>query len=877
MLTSCKALSVVAMSLVLKRLSAPRLEARSSSEPQLSRLPPGLTVDELPRYRRRRPPQHLCPQDNLRPARDASFKAVKSEYRRRFLSYPLQASTEQASQYVRHGSPARAPLLRRRTSLRTEGDLLVRESELRARFKRLQGAQRAELARRPTTLRMEGEMETRTEHLERFCEPGSGARRAELSKRRTQLQLEGELARDTESRASFAPPAPPAERRPQLRRRATNLRLDADQSAQLSSEYRALFADFPLRDPPVRRRPPQGNLAPGPGQMEKVTEKRAHFVDWTGVAERPRPHRRSSSLKLEMEMAGGSGGGAVLPEYRERFVEFPAVARPAAASRAQAQSLRLEGDLLTETEKSAQFVDHYSPVARRRQRPPSGGDPEGSGTGALPPLATAAQRPAAGKRSEDQATRDQQEERRLQRLQEQRRQRQLEEQQREQQARLIQLQRELRARAPPAGLEPVFPATAPGFRDQPQPQPQAQAPLSRGLSLDSPAARRRAQRRPSQASATGAAPATATATPPTPRKAPNSPARTPPTPRKVRARHQYDKSPPHTPKKSTPKKAPATPRVGSPSPSVGSGRRRPASASPHRQQQQQQQEQAKGARPADTQLQDAEESAANLQSPPPQPQPQPQQLLAVPVSEEKPAQPTPGAVPQTASLPPLPPPAPAPAPAPAPESKSSSGCIGGTTDRRLTKLRPEPEAAERRRLRPAAPGEVYRAFHVLEKPEKTVTFEMDVRPPTRGRSVSRSGRGSRCSDDRGSCSLDRALSPGYRMHVLNVDDNGNSAPQRQPDVASTDTEGTAAAPRPTSPTARRASSPLPLPRRRGSHIRRDNARHAFIVLDNDNGNNDNGNNSNLNNNNNTTRSGMLDVPRGRGGWVPSWYNAPTSI
>ncbi|XP_047112186.1 uncharacterized protein LOC124788944, partial [Schistocerca piceifrons] len=280
------------------------------------------TVDELPRYRRRRPPQHLCPQDNLRPARDASFKAVKSEYRRRFLSYPLQreeharharrprdllrlegeadfsaeyrdrfvafprqrprlsrlsaaggsmlqASTEQASQYVCHGSPARAPLLRRRTSLRTEGDLLVRESELRARFKRLQGAQRAELARRPTTLRMEGEMETRTEHLERFCEPGSGARRAELSKRRTQLQLEGELARDTESRASFAPPVPAAERRPPLRRRATNLRLDAEQSAQLSSEYRALFADFPQRDPPVRRRPPQGNLAPGPGEMEK--------------------------------------------------------------------------------------------------------------------------------------------------------------------------------------------------------------------------------------------------------------------------------------------------------------------------------------------------------------------------------------------------------------------------------------------------------------------------------------------------------------------------------------------------------------------------------------------------------------------------------
>ncbi|XP_046994212.1 serine/arginine repetitive matrix protein 1-like [Schistocerca americana] len=791
---------VTALTLTRTRvLSAPRLEARSSSEPQLSRLPPGLTVDELPRYRRRRPPQHLCPQDNLRPARDASFKAVKSEYRRRFLSYPLQreeharharrprdllrlegeadfsaeyrdrfvafprqrprrcrppacsqlappadapmevghpaarrtasrhaaaphlatggrfctrrccrvASTEQASQYVCHGSPARAPLLRRRTSLRTEGDLLVRESELRARFKRLQGAQRAELARRPTTLRMEGEMETRTEHLERFCEPGSGARRAELSKRRTQLQLEGEHARDTESRASFAPP-----------------------SAQLSSEYRALFADFPQRDPPVRRRPPQGNLAPGPGEMEKVTEKRAHFVDWTGVAERPRPHRRSSSLKLEMEMAGGSGGGAVLPEYRERFVEFPAVARPPAATRALAQSLRLEGDLLTETEKSSQFVDHYSPVARRRQRPPSGGDGEGSGTGTgtLPPLATAAQRPAAGKRTEDQATRDQQ-------------------------------------------------------------------------------------------------------------------------------------------------KAPATPRVGSPSPSAGSGRRRPTSASPHRQQTEQQteqQQQTKVARPADTQLEDAEESAANHQSPPP---PQPQQLLAVPVSEEKPAQPTPGAAAQTASLPPLPP----PAPAPAPESKSSSGCIGGTTDRRLTKLRPEPEAAERRRLRPAAPGEVYRAFHVLEKPEKTVTFEMDVRPPTRGRSVSRSGRGSRCSDERGSCSLDRALSPGYRMQVLNVDDNGNSAPQRQPDVAPTDTEGTAAAPRPTSPTARRASSPLPLPRRRGSHIRRDNARHAFIVLDNDNGNNDNGNNSNLNNNNNTTRSGMLDVPRGRGGWVPSWYNAPTSI
>lgn len=464
--------------------------------------------------------------------------------------------------------------------------------------------------------------------------------------------------------------------------------------------------------------------------MKQVTEKRAQFVDFSGIAQRPEPHRRSGSLKIEKGSLKD-----ILPEYRESYVEFPATGRP--PPRKYGDTLKLEGPMLIETEKKAQYRD-YSPVKHRRRQPPD--DDVKYGTPGeditqkypLPEWDWESGRPAAGKKTEDQATKDMQEELRLHRLQLQRRQREIEEEQKEQQRRLIELQRmQQMQRVPPANLEPVFPANASNFREPIRRESVDTGHISRRSSIDhgltrKPSVEKKLQRRPSQAPST----------PPTPKKAPPSPKRsrsvpkkaqpsTPPTPRKtppptppiskrnvaVAKKEVQPSTPP------TPRKAPTSPRLSSP----GNRRRRSSTASDKTEA-----EKVKDA----VEKQPEESTAANgkprLEVPPrdveiPTPLVNSSPVLVPNMAYDREKSATSNPV-----LPPI--------------ESGKNIRIGGTTDSRLTKLKPAPkpvgidiETAERHNLKTPGGQDVFRAFHVLEKPEKTVTFEMDVRPPTRGR------------------------------------------------------------------------------------------------------------------------------------------------
>ncbi|XP_068086334.1 uncharacterized protein [Anabrus simplex] len=432
-------------------LAPPRLEYKSNSEPELrgrsghragsTGFPPGVTVDELIHYRRRRPPSHLRPRDNLHPEQ-GSLKFIKSEYRRRFLSYPfhdkenirvhrrrvrppgdavnfgtevflkaeysesfvefprqrpatnrrprtilgpskdvpMETTTEKSSHYVEF-SPAkqRPPLARKPTTLKYEGDMLVTQSELRAKFIAYEGARRAELTRRPTTLKMEGEMDTMTEKREKYVGYVS-PNRTPIMRQRANLRMEGEMATTTEKRDKYV--AFPSPKRAESRRRPTNLRLEGEIETRTESnskyveygpvkrpellkrltnlhlegeveyipEYKSICVDYPRERPIVKR--PASNLKPE-GEFEKNTEIRSQFMDLSSHIRRPDVQRPSTNLRLE-------GNIESKPEYKDSFVNFP---RERPKLKKQETNLKMEGDFEKMTEKNANFVE-FPPTAR---------------------------------------------------------------------------------------------------------------------------------------------------------------------------------------------------------------------------------------------------------------------------------------------------------------------------------------------------------------------------------------------------------------------------------------------------------------------------------------------------------------------------------
>ncbi|XP_069702644.1 uncharacterized protein [Periplaneta americana] len=464
------------------RLGVPTLEKKSSSDPELGSratiigneagLPPGLTVDELRLYRRRRPPSHLRPKDNLR-TEEGSLKSITSEYRRRYIppallptdkeqnfgedhlvellgasegslvtavntdrdgdhhilvkkgrrrrrpedglrlegevilrpeyhdtfvdfprqrpkvirprthitsesqrQMPMDMLTEKNAQYVFFDSARKAELARRPTTLRNEGELLVKESEIRSRYVPHEGAKKADLARRKTSLRMEGDIETVTEQKEKYVGFTEG-RRAELSKRPTQLTLEGEMDTLTEKNEKYV--YFPSPKRSGLKKRPTNLKLEGEMEkvtenadnfieflegkraemlrrsnnlslegdVQYAPEYRDTFVDFP-RERPVLRRPPASLKQEG--EFDTTTEKNSQFVDFLSRSKRPDLARKPTNLSLEGEIE-------LKPQYRETYIDFP---RQRPKIKKPDASLKPEGEFEKVTEKEAQYVPFSS-------------------------------------------------------------------------------------------------------------------------------------------------------------------------------------------------------------------------------------------------------------------------------------------------------------------------------------------------------------------------------------------------------------------------------------------------------------------------------------------------------------------------------------
>nr|CAD7415309.1 unnamed protein product [Timema poppensis] len=369
-------------------LAASYLEKKSSSEPELNAalkepqqqywttfgrgFPPGVTVDELFHYRRRRAPGHLRPQDNLHPE-GGTLKALKSEYRRCFHTHDLTFDKENESSNANSLSKKRQqyPL----DSLKLEGEFFLqpeyfdtfvdfprqrpfptrprtqihisnddinaeRMSESITQYVCHPGANRAELARIPTSLRSEGEMLMESEFSSSYI-IYKGSQRAESARRNTSLKMEGGMESTTENMEKFVKYISP--KKSELARRTSNLRMEGDM--EKISEIRAKYIGFVCPKRAVlMRRPTSLHLE---GDIERNTEKRAQFIEFLKV-KRTEISKHTSNLKLEGELEHR-------PEYRDFFIDFPR-ARP--LIHRPICNLKPEGIIENMTEKRAQFVEY---------------------------------------------------------------------------------------------------------------------------------------------------------------------------------------------------------------------------------------------------------------------------------------------------------------------------------------------------------------------------------------------------------------------------------------------------------------------------------------------------------------------------------------
>nr|CAD7267274.1 unnamed protein product [Timema shepardi] len=369
-------------------LAASYLEKKSSSEPELNAalkepqqqywttfghgFPPGVTVDELFHYRRRRAPGHLRPQDNLHPE-EGTLKALKSEYRRCFHTHDLTFDKENESsnanslgkkrqQYPLDSLklegefflqpeyfdtfvdfPRHRPFpTRPRTQIHISNDDINAEkmSESITQYVCHPGANRAELARIPTSLRSEGEMLMESEFSSSYI-IYKGSQRAELARRNTSLKMEGGMESTTENMEKFVKYISP--KKSELVRRTSNLRMEGDM--EKISEIRAKYIGFVCPKRAVlMRRPTSLHLE---GDIERNTEKRAQFIEFLKV-KRTEISKPTSNLKLEGELEHR-------PEYRDFFIDFPR-ARP--LIHRPICNLKPEGIIENMTEKRAQFVEY---------------------------------------------------------------------------------------------------------------------------------------------------------------------------------------------------------------------------------------------------------------------------------------------------------------------------------------------------------------------------------------------------------------------------------------------------------------------------------------------------------------------------------------
>ncbi|KAK4877009.1 hypothetical protein RN001_009515 [Aquatica leii] len=356
-----------------------------------SGFPPGITVDELFLYRRKKS-LDASTHDNLT-IEEGSYQKIKSEYKRRFskdifqhialrsikkpndtlkvegdfyfnseyhnefVNYPIdgekvrllrqmdgdhdEESENSDDEQINRKVKNRRHLFRRPTILKLEGDF-YNTTENAEKFVRYLLNQRTTLLRHPTTLKLEGEMETKTENRDKYI-PFAYQSKAPLLKTSTNLHLEGLFNITTENREQFLPikllPRPP------LIKRSTNLHLEGDMD--MEPEYKHVFVPYNNIE---KMRPtfPFNNLKTY-GFLETATEKIEKFVKHDIQPIIP-SLRDIDSKKITL----GNEPIVKKAEYKSKFIEHPRAERN--LNQKPKDYLKLEGDMTATTENKTQFI-----------------------------------------------------------------------------------------------------------------------------------------------------------------------------------------------------------------------------------------------------------------------------------------------------------------------------------------------------------------------------------------------------------------------------------------------------------------------------------------------------------------------------------------
>ncbi|KAF5269884.1 hypothetical protein FQR65_LT05682 [Abscondita terminalis] len=353
--------------------------------------PPGITVDDLYLYRRKKSSD--AARDTLK-LENGSYQTIKSEYKRRYnrdifqkhalrtikrpedtfkieggfyfhpenydsfverpfninhkallakqMEDPHKEDFENSDDEHTNKNTKNRRLFRRPTVLKVEGDF-YKTTENAANFVKYLLSGRNELLRHPTTLKLEGVMETKTENRDKFI-PFEYQCKPPLLKSCTNLHMEGVLDGTTENRENFLP-IKPQPRRP-LTKRTTNLHLEGDMT--MDPEYRHVFIPYKNLE---KTQPtfPLNNLKID-GFLETETEKMEKFVRHNIQPIIP-SLRDIDSRKFTL----GNYPVVKKAEYKSKFVEHPKMER--SFNLRPKENLKLEGDMSVSTENKTHFIE----------------------------------------------------------------------------------------------------------------------------------------------------------------------------------------------------------------------------------------------------------------------------------------------------------------------------------------------------------------------------------------------------------------------------------------------------------------------------------------------------------------------------------------
>ncbi|XP_025836881.1 uncharacterized protein LOC108734213 isoform X2 [Agrilus planipennis] len=302
-----------------------------------SGFPPGITVDELKHYCRKKIADH--PKDNLH-LLEGSFKGLLSEYQRCFKNFHILGGSvdgvnkENISQYEYRGKrkvPESLISLEGPLDLNSEYKVSYVNYFNLGKVKRentMENGDKTHNSETPPDFRSQLENHRHASHW-RFL------------KKNTNLQLEGEHFLQTEKADKFI--QFPFQRRPELAKRSTTLKLEGDMEKK--TEMRDKFSPIQLQErPPLYKKDTNLHLE---GDLLLLTENREKYVP-TVLQSRPKLTKKNTNLKLDGDLE-------LMPEYKQFFVEHKC--KPSEKI-VPVNNLKTEGDYDMKTEHASRFTQH---------------------------------------------------------------------------------------------------------------------------------------------------------------------------------------------------------------------------------------------------------------------------------------------------------------------------------------------------------------------------------------------------------------------------------------------------------------------------------------------------------------------------------------